>query len=120
MEEGRGLTPGEGGSHGGLGAAARRCDAGDGGYLASDGGRGRGRNRGLLGLSGPGGQVGWAVVSVRVGRQAKAEKWLGRLRRGGGHEEVGLEGRARPAGLNGSKGRKYLGQISSGLWSNEI
>jgi hypothetical protein len=38
----------------------------------------------------------------------------------GGHEEAGLEGRARPAGLNGPKGRKYLGQISSGLWSNEI
>jgi hypothetical protein len=96
MEEGRGLTPGEGGSHGGLGAAARRCDASDGGYLASDGGRGRGQNRGLLGLSGPGGQVGWAVVSVRVGRQAKAEKWLGRLRRGGGARGgwVGREGQA--------------------------
>jgi hypothetical protein len=66
------------------------------------------------------GQVGWAVVSVWAGRQAKAGKWLGRLRRGGGHEEVGPEGRARPAGPNGSKGRKYLGQISSGLWSNEI
>jgi hypothetical protein len=39
---------------------------------------------------------------------------------GRGHEEVGLEGRARPTGLNGPKGRKYLGQISSELWSNEI
>jgi hypothetical protein len=27
----------------------------------------------------------------------------------GGHEEAGLEGRATPAGLNGPKGRKYLG-----------
>jgi hypothetical protein len=40
MEEGRGLASGEGGSHGGLGAAAQRRDAGDGGCLASDGGRG--------------------------------------------------------------------------------
>jgi hypothetical protein len=40
MEEGRGLAPGEGGSHGGLGVAARRRDASDGGCLASDGGRG--------------------------------------------------------------------------------
>jgi hypothetical protein len=51
----------------------------------------------------------WArVVSVSAGRQAKAQG-------GGGHEEVGPEGRARPAGPNGPKERKYLGQISSGL-----
>jgi hypothetical protein len=68
MEEGGGLTLGEGGSHGGLGAAARRRDAGDGSYLALDGGRGRGWDRGPLGPSGPGGQVGWVVVSVWAGR----------------------------------------------------
>jgi hypothetical protein len=28
--------------------------------------------------------VGWAVVSVWDGQQAKAKKWLGRLRRGEG------------------------------------
>jgi hypothetical protein len=68
---------------------------------------------------GSGGQVGrlgqagcearWArVVSVWAGRQAKDQG-------GGGHEEVGPEGRARLAGPNGPKGRKYLCQISSGL-----
>jgi hypothetical protein len=30
---------------------------------------------------GGGGQVGWAMVSVLTGWQAKAGKWLGRLRR---------------------------------------
>jgi hypothetical protein len=35
----------------------------------------------------------------------------------GGREEVGLEGRARPASPNGLKGRKYLCQISSGFGS---
>jgi hypothetical protein len=39
----------------------------------------------------------------------------GPVEEGKGHEEVGLEGRARLAGPNGPKGRKYLGQISSGL-----
>jgi hypothetical protein len=120
MEEGGGLALGEGGSHGGLGAGARQRDADDDGCLASDGGRGRGWDRGPLGLSRPRGQVGWAVVSVWAGWQAKAEKVAGQVEEGRGHEEVGPEGRARPASPNGPKGRKYLGQISSGLWSNEI
>jgi hypothetical protein len=47
------------GSHGGMGAAARWRDAGDGGCLASDEGRGRGRDCGPLGPSGPGDRVGW-------------------------------------------------------------
>jgi hypothetical protein len=36
----------------------------------------------------------------------------GPVEEGRGHEETGLDGRA---GLNGTKGRKYLGQISRGL-----
>jgi hypothetical protein len=40
MEEGGGLAPGEGGSHGGPGVASRRHEAGDGDCLASNGGRG--------------------------------------------------------------------------------
>jgi hypothetical protein len=40
--------------------------------------------------------VGWVVVSVWDGRQAKAGMWLGRLRRGGGgtRRSGGREGRA--------------------------
>jgi hypothetical protein len=50
----------------------------------------------------------------------QGRKVAGPIEEGRGHEEVRPEGRARLAGLNGPKGRKYLGQISSGLWSNEI
>jgi hypothetical protein len=39
----------------------------------------------------------------------------GPIEEGRGHEEAGLEGRAKPARPNGPKGRKYLGQISSGF-----
>jgi hypothetical protein len=63
----------------------------------------------------------WAeVVSVLAGRQAKAEELARLVEEGRGHREVRPEGRARLAGSNGPKGRKYLGQISSGLWPNEI
>jgi hypothetical protein len=107
MEEGGGLALGEGGSHGGLGAGARQRDADDDGCLASDGGRGRGWDRGPLGLSRPRGQVGWAVVSVWAGWQAKAEKVAGQVEEGRGHEEVGPEGRARLA---------QMGQRGESIW----
>jgi hypothetical protein len=48
--------------------------------------------------------VHWAVVSVWDGRQAKAGKLLGRLRRGGGHEEVGRKGGPGRLGRTGQKG----------------
>jgi hypothetical protein len=51
----------EGGSHGGQGAAAQQREAGDGSYLASDGGRERGWDHGHLG------QVGWAMVAGFAG-----------------------------------------------------
>jgi hypothetical protein len=58
MEEGGGLAPGEGGSHGDPGAAARQREAGDDGCLASNKGRGQGQDRGPLGPSGLRSQVG--------------------------------------------------------------
>jgi hypothetical protein len=42
----------------------------------------------------------------------QGQKMAGPVEEGRGHEETGLDGRA---GLNGTKGRKYLGQISRGL-----
>jgi hypothetical protein len=84
---------------------------------------GVGDEAGTMGLLGQAGrEAKWAGRWCRFGLAGRPRpgKWLGWLRRGGGHEEAGLEGRARPAGLNGPKGRKYLGQISIGLWSNEI
>jgi hypothetical protein len=52
MEEGGALAMSEGGSHGGQGAAAQQREAGDGSYLASDGGRERGWDHGHLGQAG--------------------------------------------------------------------
>jgi hypothetical protein len=62
IEEGGSLAPREGGNHGGSGAAARWHEASGDSCLASDGGRGQGRDRGLLGPSGSGGGGGFCWV----------------------------------------------------------
>jgi hypothetical protein len=63
--------------------------------------------------------VGWAVVSVWDGQQAKAEKWLGRLRRGGGRGgRAGREGQAGWA--EQAKRDEVFGSDFKWLRSNEI
>jgi hypothetical protein len=59
--------------------------------------------------------VGWAVVSVWAGRQAKVGKWLGRLRRGGGHEEAGWKGGPGRLGRMGQKGGSIFVRFQLGF-----